>query len=506
MVFRVYSSTTYGVTGQMVTVEASTSNSLPSIRIVGLPDKAVEDAKERVWPAIKNSGLSLIPKKITINLAPSYIPKTGASLDLPIAISILGAYKHLPQKICDEYLFIGELSLSGEVKYSNGILQAIDIMETQGLRNIIIPKDNLYDIPLSKTFSGTIFYAQRFNEVLRHLNGIKILPVWNASKQLNIQPKIEPIPILLPRSEAHIAQIAAAGDHHIITVGSPGCGKTLTAKAISQLMPKLTPEKIYETALIYSSSAHKTPTDLISLGSCPIRTPHHTSSYASIIGGGTKPSPGEISLAHNGVLFLDELPEFGIKTLNALREPLEEGNITIARAEYRVLYPCRFLFIAAMNPCPCGYFNDPEHECTCQPFVINRYFNKVSKVLLDRIDIYKYITRPENLANSTCTDTEISALKTSIFTAQEIQKTRFSGTKLTSNSQLSYKQIKEYCELTNEAEDLLNLAYKKLALSPRAFVKIARVGRTIADLKNSRKVKASHITEALSYRSEQVKA
>jgi magnesium chelatase family protein len=501
MVYKVLSATAKGIHGQKVIVESSISNALPSIKIVGLPDKAVEDAKERVLPAIKHSGFNLIPKKITINLAPSYIRKKGASLDLPIAISILGAYGSLKDIDVSQILFIGELALNGRIRYTNGILQALDVMENSGLDKVIIPKSNRSDIPNIKKFNGEILLAQNLKEVIDYLYEAKTLqegrPVKkNDFKLNNLFSSIKGNP-----SAKRIISLTAAGRHHTLMIGSPGSGKTLAAKATRELMPRLSDEETYETSLIYSLANKKLPSSLLQKYP-PFRNPHHTASYASIIGGGTYPQPGEISLANNGILFLDEFAEFEKRTLNALREPLEEGNVIVTRTKYRIDFPTKFTLIAATNPCPCGYHNDPDRNCSCTEYEIHRYQKKVSKVLLDRIDISTYIRKPpiRELKDRTPNKKNVKNLKEKIETAVNIQLERYKETNMRFNSELTLKEIDKFCTITREAQSLLDKAYKKIPLSPRGYIKTIRVAQTISDLETRDNITKDAIAESLSYR------
>ncbi|HOU76198.1 MAG TPA: YifB family Mg chelatase-like AAA ATPase [Candidatus Dojkabacteria bacterium] len=498
MFFRINSSTAIGTHGQKIVVETTVSNALPNVKIVGLPEKAVDEAKERVLPAIKNSGFNLIPKHITINLAPSYIPKKGASLDLPIALSILGSYKILNDFFYDDCLFVGELSLDGKIRRTNGILQTLDVMEKEHFSKTIIPEENIKYLPIIKEYSGEIFVASSLKQIVEFLLGKNNLIKIQSTTRIQPKNKLSLFRNIRGNSIIkRIALISAVGNHHFLMCGPPGAGKTMTAKAIQELIPTLSSNKIYETALVYEASKSNVPESLIN-GVPPFRSPHHTASYASIIGGGTNPTPGEISLAHNGVLFLDELPEFNKITLNALREPIEEREVSITRSNYKITFPCNFTLIASMNPCACGYFGSSEKQCTCSSYQVQKYSSRVSRILIDRIDLYAYVSKPKikDLTDNKNDNTDYLRI---INNALCFEMERFNNPE-SRNSEIKINDIKEKCNMSLKAQKLIQQAYDKLPLTARSYLKTIRVARTIADIDQSPPIKESHIAEALSYR------
>jgi len=501
MVFNVLSSTYIGTESQLVTVETTIQNSLPCIKIVGLPNKAVEDAKERVLPAIKSAGVTLKPQRITVNLAPSDIPKRGSSMDLPIALSIIGSYNKLPQSFFKDKLFIGELGLDGSIRKTTGVFQAIDLLKSSNYKYLVLPLENKRDLKVIRNFDDRIILVQSLNEILQWTHRTKTILPYKSNTSVVTTKHIPQYYNLIATNE-HIKRtitIAVAGRHHLLMIGPPGTGKTLTAKVLPELSPKLSSNEVYNLAKVYSIIYKNLPIEIINRNT-PFRSPHHTASYTSIIGGGTFPVPGEISLAHKGILFLDEFPEFSLKTINALREPLEEKQITITRTRQRVIFPCDFQLVAALNPCPCGYYNDPDHKCTCTNQQIKHYQNKISPIILDRIDLSTYLRRPKihDLYKDPIND--FMNVRAKIQRTRNIQKFRFRNTTIKLNCEMSLEQIKAYCKFTLKSQQLLDDAYYKLSLSPRSYIKIIRVAQTIADLEKSSKIKSRHVIESLRYR------
>ncbi|RLD14996.1 MAG: magnesium chelatase [Caldiserica bacterium] len=479
-----------------ITVEVDISSGLPSFTIVGLPDASVQEAKERVRAAIKNSGFDLPVRRITINLAPGEIKKEGTLFDLPIAIGILAASDQIPKDSVVDYYFVGELSLEGELRRVSGGLPLSLFLKG---KNFVIPKGNLVECSLSK--ETRLYHFENLTEVVLFLRGEEQRePVVNRDIEfIDKEFDLDFSDVKGHRFLKRAMEIAAAGKHHIIMVGSPGSGKTMLSRRMPTIMPPLDYDDAVEITKIYSiAGLLKDGEDIIKVR--PFRAPHHTISYAGLVGGGTIPKPGEISLAHKGVLFLDELPEFRRDVLEVLRQPLEDGYITISRVKSSLEFPSDFLLVAAMNPCPCGYYGDPEKACTCSIGEIKRYRRKVSGPLWDRFDIKLKVPR--------LTDTEIfekkeaessEKIRERVKKAWEIQKERYIKEKIKFNGRLTPKLIKKYIPLTEEAERTLKNALKSLKLTLRSMDKIVKLSRTIADLEGDEKVNTSHLLEAISY-------
>lgn len=504
MVNIIKTATAIGINAYEVSVETDVVNSLPAMSIVGLPDASINEARDRVRSAIKNSGYSFPSKKVVVNLAPADLKKIGTSFDLPIAIGILTEEEVLDSEKLKDYAFIGELSLDGTIRAVAGVLPLVLGLKEVGIKNVIVPKENAKEAALNGGVN--VYGATHLTDVVNHFIETKITPtVVDVNAYLNSQTNqnypFDFKDVKGQHKAKKALEIAAAGGHNLLMIGSPGSGKTLMAKCFASILPPLELSEALELTKIYSICG-LLPTDEPLMVKRPYRSVHHTASANGIIGGGSSPKPGEITLANRGVLFLDEMVEFPRQVLEVLRQPLEDGEIVISRAKHSVKYPAKFMLLGAMNPCPCGFLGDKEKQCTCSDFQINRYLSKLSGPLLDRIDIQVDVPRltPTELLATTEIEEDSATIRKRVIAARKIQAIRYKNDNILTNSELTSELIKKYCQLDSKSQELMKVAIVKYQLSGRRYDRVLKLARTIADLANSENIQQIHLMQALQYK------
>ena len=500
MLARVFSCAVIGLDGVVVDVEVDTGGGLPNMVIVGLPDTAVQESRERVQSAVKNAGFYYPRKRVTVNLAPASVRKEGPAYDLPIAVGVLIATGQLDPESVEDTLIIGELSLDGGVRHVKGVLPMAALARAEGVRTVVVPAVDAAEAALIPDI--TVIPALTLNALYDHLSGENPLdpavPPDHHPEEILVETDFSEI-----KGQEHVKralEVAAAGGHNLLMIGPPGSGKTLMARALPSILPAMTIDEELDVTRIYSV-ADLLPSDVPLIRARPFRSPHHTISHAGLVGGGNWPHPGEISLAHRGVLFLDELPEFSSKVLEVLRQPLEDKVVTISRAQGSLTFPANFQLAAAMNPCPCGYYGDPTRPCTCSSTMITRYQKRISGPLMDRIDIHMQVPRVDYQKLRDMRQAESSdEVRARVEAARERQRMRFRETGIASNADMRPAQIRKYCGLDEACQNLMKTAMRQLQLTARAYHRVLKLSRTIADLAGSEAITQVHLAEALQYR------
>jgi len=502
MLAKVKTAAVVGLDAQEVEVEVDILSGLPAINIVGLPDTAVQEARERVRSAVRNSGCYFPMRRITVNLAPADLKKAGPAYDLPIAVGIILSSEQVSVD-ASQMLFLGELSLDGSLRHTHGIISMVGLAKEKSISTVFVPAADAREASLIDGVS--IIPVSSLAQLVAHLRGVAPIPSC-VSEEVMVEASEEPsllTNLALIKGQEHVKralEVAAAGGHNLVMSGPPGSGKTLLARSLPSILPKMDIQEALEVTKIYSVSG-LLPQDTPLIRQRPFRSPHYTISHAGLVGGGRWPRPGEISLSHRGVLFLDELPEFGQTDLDVLRQPMEDKVVTISRALGSVTFPANFMLVGAMNPCPCGYYGDPVKQCTCSPVVVSRYQKRISGPLLDRIDIFVEVPRIdcEKLADDRLGESS-EVVRQRVEQARSIQRKRFNGTKLASNADMTPLEVREFCQVEPSAQSLLQAAMRQLCLSARAFHRILKLARTIADLADAETISASYLAEAIQYR------